>query len=152
MKSKIRFALSLLAIVAVLVTSGILTGCSGGTETVTATTTATLTTTVPSSGGTDGVIKILNPATANHQVERVPLAPRLDTLEGKSIYFIDVNWGSGDGAGAHTFLNLTAEWLEQEYNCTTTVVRKKGAYFYGDPDLFEEAAKNADAVVFGVSG
>ena len=158
MKSKVWTACSLLMILAVLTTTGILTGCSGETETVTVTgpaTTATATTTVtaaPGGGTGDGTIRILNPATANHQVERVPLAPRLDSLEGKSIYLIDVNWGSGDLEGAYTFLSLTADWLEQEYNCTTKVVKKKGAYFFGDPDLFAEAGKNADAVVFGVSG
>jgi hypothetical protein len=163
MKRKTVLTSSLLIVVAVLFTTGILTGCSGETEKVTVTepgTTSTVTTTVTTTktvteGGeivVDDTIRILNPATVSNQVERVPLAPRLDTLEGKSIYLIDVNWGSGDLEGAYTFLTLTAEWLEQEYNCTTKVVKKKGAYFFGDPDLFAEAGENADAVIFGVSG
>ena len=152
MKSTIRSAFNLLMIIAVLATMGILTGCSGETETVTATSTVTTTATKTVTGPSGDTITILNPATANYQVERIPLAARLDSLEGKSIYLIDVNWGSGDGAGAHTLLNLVADWLEDEYNCTTNVVRKKGAYFFGDPELFEEAGQNADGVVFGVSG
>jgi len=123
---------------------------AGSTATVTATATTTKTVTV-GDGGSD-LITVMNPDTANHMVERVPLIPRLDTLQGKSIYLIDVNWGSGDGSGAFSFLTLTAEWLEQEYNCTTKVVKKQGAYFFGDPDLFVEAGENADAVIFGISG
>jgi hypothetical protein len=141
-------------IIAVLATMGIFTGCGGEAPTVTVTGpahTATATTTV-TQPATTGIISILNPATVSNQVERIPLAPRLDTLEGKSIYLIDVNWGSGDLEGAYMFLTLTAEWLEQEYNCTTKVVKKKGAYFFGDPDLFAEAGENADAVIFGISG
>jgi hypothetical protein len=65
---------------------------------------------------------------------------------------MDVNWGSGDFGGAYILLELIAEWLEDEYNCTTKVVKKAGAYFFGDPELFEEAGQNADAVIFGVSG
>ena len=158
MKSKVLVFCSLLMILAVLAMTGLVTGCTGEAETVTVTgaaSTTTVTATVTSSqssGGGDGTIRILNPATVSNQVERVPLAPRLDSLQGKSIYLIDVNWGSGDLEGAYTFLSLTADWLEQEYNCTTTVVKKKGAYFFGDPDLFAEAGENADAVIFGVSG
>ena len=166
MKRKIQLAYSLLVIVAVLATSCILAGCGGEGEivtvtepgtTITVTVTETVTetqtpTSVPGGNNGDDNILILNPATASNQVERVPLAPRLDSLEGKSIYLIDVNWGSGDLQGAYVFLTLTAEWLEQEYNATTTVIKKKGAYFMGDPDLFAEAGENADAVIFGVSG
>jgi hypothetical protein len=165
MKRKTILTCSLLIVFAVLFTTGILAGCTdgetekvtvtepGATSTVTVTETVTATKTVTEGGEiVDGTIRILNPATVSNQVERVPLAPRLDTLEGKSIYLIDVNWGSGDLEGAYMFLTLTAEWLEQEYNCTTKVVKKKGAYFFGDPDLFAEAGENADAVVFGVSG
>jgi hypothetical protein len=122
---------------------------AGETATVTATTTVTQTV---GTGDGDGLITILNPDTQNHMVERVPLIERLDTLQGKSIYLMDVNWGSGDMSGAYSFLTLTAQWLEDEYNCTTKVVKKRGAYFFGDPDLFAEAAENADAVIFGISG
>jgi hypothetical protein len=122
---------------------------AGETATVTATVTQTVTT-----GGDAGsdLITVMNPDVANHMVERIPLAERLDTLEGKYIYLIDINWGSGDQQGPYTMLHLIADWLEAEYNCTTKVVKKAGSYFSGDPDLFAEAGENADAVIFGVSG
>jgi hypothetical protein len=124
---------------------------AGSTATVTVTQTATTTKTVTTGGGTE-LLTVMSPIVADHMVERVPLIPRLDTLEGKSIYLIDVNWGSGDGHGAFSFLTVTAEWLEDEYNCTTHVVKQASSYFGGDPDLFQEASENADAVIYGISG
>jgi hypothetical protein len=125
---------------------------AGETATVTVTQTATTTKTVSVGGDGDGLITVMSPIVANHYVERIPLGPRLDSLEGKSIYLIDVNWGSGDMHGGYSFLTVVAEWLEDEYNCTTKVVKQAGSYFAGDPDLFAEAGENADAVIYGVSG
>ena len=41
------------------------------------------------------LITVLNPAIAGKIVERVPLGPRLNTLEGKTIYMVDIQWGGG---------------------------------------------------------
>ena len=40
----------------------------------------------------DKLITVLNPAVTEKLAERVPLAPRLDTLEGKTIYLVDMNY------------------------------------------------------------
>lgn len=150
--AKIRLLLIAFLIIPLLAIP-LFTACEAEEEPTTPTTPTTPTEpTTPTTPTGEGEIVVMNPDCANHKVERVPLTARLDTLEGKSIYLIDVNWGSGDKGGAYIFLNLVADWLEDEYNCTTTVVKKAGAYFFGDPDLFAEAAENADAVVFGVSG
>ena len=139
-------------------TNTVTTTASGATVTQTvgagetATVTDTVTSTVTVGGGGSDLITIMNPDVANHMVERIALTPRLDTLQGKRIYLMDVNWGSGDEHGAFSFLTLVGEWLEAEYDCTCTVKKKAGAYFSGDRDLFTEASENADAVVFGISG
>jgi hypothetical protein len=112
----------------------------------------TVTTTVTTGDGGSDLITVMNPDVANHMVERIPLTPRLDSIEGKRIYLMDVNWGSGDEHGAYSFLGLVGDWLEAEYNCICTLKKKNGAYFSGDPDLFQEASENADAVIFGISG
>ena len=44
------------------------------------------------------LITVLNPAISTKFVERVPLAPRLDTLEGKTIYLVDLQWGGPEAA------------------------------------------------------
>jgi len=44
------------------------------------------------------LITVMNPAIESQMVDRIPLAPRLDTLEGKTIYLVDINWGGPDAA------------------------------------------------------
>ena len=43
-------------------------------------------------------IRVLNPTPPNRMVDRVPLTPRLDTLEGKTIFLVDIGWGGKDAA------------------------------------------------------
>ena len=38
------------------------------------------------------LITVLTPAIESKMVDREPLSPRLDTLEGKTIYLVDINW------------------------------------------------------------
>ena len=44
------------------------------------------------------LITVLNPAVESKMVDRVPLPPRMGTLEGKTIYMLDINWGGPDDA------------------------------------------------------
>ena len=40
----------------------------------------------------------MNPAMPNKLAKRIPLtAPRLATLEGKTIYLVDIQWGGPEG-------------------------------------------------------
>jgi hypothetical protein len=41
----------------------------------------------------DRQITVLNPAISTKIVERVPLGPRLGTIEGKTLYLVDMQWG-----------------------------------------------------------
>jgi hypothetical protein len=43
-------------------------------------------------------MKVLNPAISVKMAERVPLVPRLNTLEGKTIYMVDIQWGGPEAA------------------------------------------------------
>src|SRR5512134_1538327 len=43
-------------------------------------------------------IMVLNPAIESKMVDRIPLSPRLDTLEGKTLYLVDINWGGPEAA------------------------------------------------------
>lgn len=43
------------------------------------------------SGG--GKVTVLNPAIASKMAKRAPLSPRLSTLDGKTLYLVDINWG-----------------------------------------------------------
>jgi hypothetical protein len=80
----------------------------------------------------------------------VPLrmAPRLDTLENKTIYLVDTGF-----AGAMDFLKEMQNWFNTNMPSVKTVVMlKSGNAFVDSPELWPELKKKADGVVFGVGG
>jgi hypothetical protein len=81
-------------------------------------------------------------------VQPMPLAPRLDTIEGKTLYLIDVGFGGG-----WEFLEETVGWLTRNApGVKTVLLHKKGIMFVDEPEMWEELSQKADAVVFGVGG
>jgi hypothetical protein len=81
-------------------------------------------------------------------VEPVPLAPRLDTLEGKTVYLIDVGFGGGWG-----FLEEAVAWFARHMPGVKTVLKhKSGIMFVDEPQMWVDAKANAHAVIFGVGG
>jgi hypothetical protein len=80
----------------------------------------------------------------------VPLrmAPRLDTLENKTIYLVDTGF-----AGAMDFLKEMQNWFKTNMpSVKTVVILKSGNAFVDSPELWPELKKKADGVVFGVGG
>jgi hypothetical protein len=76
------------------------------------------------------------------------LAPRLDTLHGKTVYLVDIGFGGG-----YDFLEEAAAWLSRNIPSIKVELRhKKGNMFLDDPELFSEMKANGDAVIFGVGG
>jgi hypothetical protein len=97
-------------------------------------------------------ITVMNPAVANRLAERLPLAPRLDTLEGKTIYLIDINWGGPEAA--QTVFEEMQAWFSRNMPSVKTVLKmKKGGYETDDPALWKEIQENGgNAAILGVSG
>ena len=84
--------------------------------------------------------------TAN--VQPLTLASRLDTLEGKTVYLVDIGFGGG-----YDFLEEAAVWLHRNIPSIKTELRhKRGNMFLDDPELFAEIKARGDAVIFGVGG
>lgn len=82
--------------------------------------------------------------------ELVPLrmAPRLDSLENKTIYLVDTGF-----AGGKEFLEEVQKWFNENMPSVKTVVHiKSGNAFVDSPELWPELQKKADGVVFGVGG
>jgi hypothetical protein len=79
----------------------------------------------------------------------LPLAPRLDTLKGKTIYVMDVGFGGG-----WEFLEETVSWFSRNMPSTKLVLKhKKTIMFMDEPETWEEIKQNGgDAVIFGVGG
>ncbi len=81
-------------------------------------------------------------------VQPMPLAPRLDTLEGKTIQLIDIGFGGG-----WEFLEETAAWFARNMPSVRTVLKhKSGIMFIDEPQMWADAKANSDAVIFGVGG
>jgi hypothetical protein len=97
------------------------------------------------------LITVLNPAIANQMVDREPLSPRLNTLDGKTIYLVDINWGGPDAA--YSVFEEIQSWFAQNSPGTKIVLKRKaGMYTTDDQPLWKEIAKNANAALIGISG
>ena len=96
-------------------------------------------------------ITVLNPAITEAFAERVPLAPRLGTLEGKTIYLVDTNY---EGLGRTPVMEELQAWFTRNMPRVKTVFKlKSGNYASDDPKLWEEIADNkGDGVIIGVAG
>ncbi len=98
------------------------------------------------------LITILNPAVASKMAERLPLAPRLNTLEGKTIYMIDINWG-GPEAALSIFEEMQAWFARNMPGVKTIIKMKRGGYEADDSALWKEIKDNkGDGAILGVSG
>jgi hypothetical protein len=99
----------------------------------------------------DKLITILNPAVTEKLAERVPLAPRLDTLEGKTIYLVDMNY---EGIGGTPVMGEMQTWFAKNMPGVKAILKLKGgSYIADDPALWKEIAANkGNGVIIGVAG
>jgi hypothetical protein len=99
----------------------------------------------------DKSITVMNPAIPDKLAARVPLAPRLNTLEGKTIYLVDTNY---EGMGRAPVLEAMEAWFAENMPKTKVVFKlKKGNYAEDDQALRKEIASNkASGVIIGVAG
>jgi len=78
------------------------------------------------------------------------LAPRLSSLEGKTIYMVDIGWG-GPEAGYDVLQVLSRRLTQEIRDVKTVVVRKKGSYMADDADLWKEIKTRGHAAILGLS-
>jgi hypothetical protein len=98
------------------------------------------------------LITVLNPAISTKLAERIPLGPRLDTLEGKTIYLVDMQWGGPD-AGYSVYEEMQ-NWFSRNMPSVKIVIRRMSTGPFGDdPGLRKEIAeKKANGVIIGIAG
>jgi len=106
---------------------------------------------LPGQGGRTDTITVLNPAIASTMAKRLPLSPRLDTLEGKTLYLVDIGWGGPD-AGYSVYEEMQAWFAQNMPSVKIVIKRKRGSYAQDDPELWKEIAKNGNAAMVGISG
>ena len=96
-------------------------------------------------------ITVMNPAITSSMVDRVPLTDRLDSLEGKTLYMVDIGWGGPDAAYS-VFEEMQGWFSENMPSVKTVLKRKKGMYDQDDPELWKEIKEKGDAAIIGISG
>jgi hypothetical protein len=95
---------------------------------------------------TEQKFEALNPKGTPPPVRLVPMAPRLDTLSGKTIYLVDTGF-----MGGGTFLQQMQIWFGKNMPDVTTVFRKKaGAYPEEDPALWKEIKEKGNAAIMAI--
>jgi len=91
-------------------------------------------------------ITVLNPLGQPPPIVKVPMAPRIDDLEGKTIYIVDTGF-----TDTHQLFTEMQQLLEEKYPQTTFIVRKKiGTYFENDSDLWNEIKEKGHGMIMGV--
>jgi hypothetical protein len=91
-------------------------------------------------------IEALNPRGMPPAIQLVPMAKRLDTLDGKTIFLVS------DGfPGADHFLAQVGIWFKKNMPNVTTVYRlKAGAFADDDPKLNAEIKASGNAVIMAI--
>jgi hypothetical protein len=98
-----------------------------------------------------GLITVLNPIVANKMPDRLPLSPRLTTLEGKTLYMVDIGWGGPDAAPG-VYAEIQAWFAKNMPSVKTEIRRIKGSYESDDPVLWKEISSKGNAAFIGISG
>jgi len=77
------------------------------------------------------------------------MAPRLDSLNGKTVYLVNQGFGGSD-----LFMEQFQTWFAENMPTVKTVLRRKTGFIFRDDtsDLWEEIKEKGDAVIFGVAG
>ncbi len=91
-------------------------------------------------------ITVHNPMGYPPKVTGKPLAPRLDTLDGKTVYLVDCRFDDSD-----VFLQQMQAWFADNLPSVTTVFKPiNNVYTKDDPETWEEIKARGDAAIVGV--
>ncbi len=91
-------------------------------------------------------ITVLNPRGIQPPIRLIPMAPRLDTLDGKTIYVVDTKYPL-----TKPFVQEVYNVLKEKYPKTNWVFRDKiGSYFDDDPKLWAEIKEKGHGMVMAI--
>ena len=91
-------------------------------------------------------LTVLSPMGTPPPIKQLAMAPRLNSLEGKTIYIVDDGFPGGD-----VLLNEMATWFNRNMPSVNVVYRRKAGPFEAeDPALFAEIKAKGDAVIMGM--
>src|SRR5580765_7490824 len=89
---------------------------------------------------------VLNPVGFPPKITPKPMAPRLESLDGKTIYLVDPRF---DDSGL--FLRQVQDWFaERMPSVKTELVEMSSVYTKDDPKTWEMIKANGDGAIIGV--
>ena len=101
---------------------------------------------IPAAFAQDAKITVQNPKGTPPPTPLVPMAPRPASLEGKTVYFMDIGYDGGA-----SLLHEIMDWFAQNIPAAKLVFRAKaGAHEQEDVKLWAEIKEKADAVVIAI--
>jgi hypothetical protein len=108
----------------------------------------TLQETSPAQGKTsEEIITVLSPVGIPPEIQLKPMAPRLNTLSGKTVYLVNDGY-----LGTDILLGEMQDWFEANMPEVRTVYKEMGGggFTAEDPALWAEIEEKADAVIMGM--
>ena len=94
----------------------------------------------------DAKIAVLSPLGQPPPITRVPMAPRIENLEGKTIYIVDIGF-----TDTERFFVEMQKLLIERFPKTNFVIRRKiGNYFDDDPKLWAEIKEKGHGMIMGI--
>lgn len=98
----------------------------------------------PSAG--QPLVEGLNPKGTPPPIQLIPMAPRLDRLDGKTVWLVDTGF---EGGGM--LLEQVRLWFNRNMPTVNVVFRRKaGPYMEDDPALWKEIKEKGDAAIMAV--
>jgi hypothetical protein len=91
-------------------------------------------------------ITVFNPVGYPPKVTRKSAAPRLDSLDGKTIYLVDCRFDDS----IELLKQMQAWFAEHMPTVKTSIVSLSATYQHDDPKTWEEIKSNGDAAIVGV--
>jgi hypothetical protein len=89
-------------------------------------------------------ITVLNPMGTPPPIEAKQMAPRLDTLEGKTIYFVNTGY-----IGTDRLMAVMTDWFKANYP-NTNIVMSRGSMTSISPAVMAEIGEKGDAAIIGL--
>ena len=100
----------------------------------------------PASAAENEQFRVLNPTGYPPAIERKPMAARPASLEGKTVYLVDVTFDNGD-----VYLKEMQKWFAANMPGVKTQLRtKKGAYYTDDPALWQEIQTGGGLMIMAI--
>jgi hypothetical protein len=91
-------------------------------------------------------LTVLNPMGFPPRVSPKPMAPRLESLDGKTIFLVDCRFDDSD-----LLLKQVQAWFSDHMpGAKTQLVQLSNVYHHDDPALWATIKANGDAAIVGV--